>query len=75
MQAAKVVAENGKPFPGHLLSRLSQCSPSVRYPAQTRWTWDEAGAGWKGLGAGSGSGPSVVQEEAQTCDLSSAGEK
>lgn len=30
VQAVKVVAENGKPLPGHLLSRLSQCSPSVR---------------------------------------------
>lgn len=34
VQAAKVVAENGKPFPGHLLSRLSQCTPSVRCPVQ-----------------------------------------
>lgn len=73
VRAAKVVAENGRPLPGHLLSRLSQYSPSVRYPAQMCWSWDEAG--WEGLGAGSGSGPSVVQEEIQTWYLGSAGEE
>lgn len=76
--AAKVVAENGKSPPGHLLSRLSQCSPSVKSPTMWR-SWDGAGAGaeagWEGLGAGSGSGLSVVQEETQTWYLGSAGKK
>lgn len=53
-----VQAENGKSPPGHLLSRL--CSPSVRTQPATEMP--ELGWGW----AGSGSGPSVVQEKTQT---------
>lgn len=53
--------------------------PQVSEPNQPQMcrSWDGAGAeaGWEGLGAGSGSGLSVVQEEAQTWYLGNEGEK
>lgn len=60
MGAAKVVAENEKSLPDHLLSRLTweSCSWGVVYPGadvpKHGWGWVERS------GAGDGSGPAVV---------------